>query len=192
MEEPTQPSAPMDSKNKAIAAIVVALLLVGIFVAVSNGNKKEAGELSSVLEQSSSTSQNSQENTDQPSSQQNNQPTSTKKMYSDVTELQIKDTQVGTGAEAKTGDKVAVHYRGMLTDGSVFDESYKRGEPIVITLGQGQVIQGWEQGIPGMKVGGKRTLIIPPAMGYGPNGYPPVIPGNATLIFEVELVSVGK
>ncbi len=166
----------MNTQNKAIIAIVVAVVLVGIFVAISNSNKNESSGLDKVLNSSSSVIQNNQ--------------SSTTNQMDNATELKIEDTKVGTGAEAKTGDKVAVHYKGMLTNGTVFDESYKRGEPIVITLGAGQVIEGWEKGIPGMKVGGKRTLTIPPAMGYGAGGYPPVIPGNATLIFEVELVSV--
>ena len=105
-------------------------------------------------------------------------------------ELIIKDIVVGTGAEAKNGNLVEVNYTGKLADGKVFDSSIPRGQPIPFTLGIGQVIPGWDQGILGMKVGGKRTLTIPPNLGYGANGYPPVIPPNATLYFDVELVSV--
>ena len=107
----------------------------------------------------------------------------------DVTELKIEDKTVGTGAEAKVGDLVAVHYTGWLTDGTEFDSS-KGGEPFQFRIGEGRVIQGWEQGVPGMKVGGVRKLTIPPDLGYGPQGYPGAIPGNATLVFEVELVKV--
>lgn len=109
----------------------------------------------------------------------------------DVTELQITDVQEGTGAIAKVGDSVSVHYTGQLTNGEVFDSSRGRGEPFTFTLGEGRVIEGWEQGIQGMKVGGQRQLVIPPSMAYGPGGVPPVIPGNATLIFDVELVEIG-
>ncbi len=108
----------------------------------------------------------------------------------DVTELQITDVQEGTGAIAKIGDKVSVHYTGQLTNGKVFDSSRTRGTPFEFTLGEGRVIEGWEQGIQGMKVGGQRQLIIPPSMGYGPYGSPPVIPENATLIFDVELMGI--
>jgi FKBP-type peptidyl-prolyl cis-trans isomerase FkpA len=105
--------------------------------------------------------------------------------------LQIEDVKVGTGEEAVKGKTVSVNYVGTLNDGGKkFDSSYDRNEPIRFKLGAHQVIEGWEQGIAGMKVGGKRVLVIPPAMGYGASGYPPVIPGNATLRFEVELVGV--
>lgn len=106
--------------------------------------------------------------------------------------LIIDEVQVGTGAEAKAGDFIDVHYSGYLLDGTNFDNSYKRGEPIRFQLGVGRVIQGWDQGVAGMKVGGKRKLIIPASLGYGPQGHPPVIPANATLVFDVELVGVDQ
>lgn len=101
----------------------------------------------------------------------------------------INDVVVGTGAEAVVGSTVAVQYTGTFTDGRVFDSSIPRGEPLMFVLGEGRVIAGWEQGILGMKVGGKRHLVIPPELGYGPNDYGP-IPGGSTLIFDVELVGV--
>lgn len=104
--------------------------------------------------------------------------------------LKIEDVKVGQGAEAVSGKRVTVHYVGTLTDGSKFDSSRDRGRGFDFSLGAGQVIKGWDQGVAGMKVGGVRKLTIPPELGYGPRGYPPVIPPNATLVFEVELLGV--
>jgi FKBP-type peptidyl-prolyl cis-trans isomerase len=106
--------------------------------------------------------------------------------------LMVTDEVVGTGAEAKAGDTVTVNYVGQLTDGKVFDASANHGQPFSFTLGVGQVIKGWDEGVAGMKVGGKRKLVIPPALGYGSQAVGNVIPANSTLVFEVELVSVGK
>jgi peptidylprolyl isomerase len=104
--------------------------------------------------------------------------------------LQIEDIKVGTGAEATSGKNVTVHYVGTLTDGKKFDSSRDRGEGFRFRLGAGQVIKGWDQGVAGMKIGGVRKLTIPPELGYGAGGFPPVIPPNSTLIFEVELLEV--
>lgn len=107
-----------------------------------------------------------------------------------ATELVVTDVVVGTGAEAVAGKTVSVHYVGTLTDGKKFDSSRDRGTPFSFLLGSGQVIKGWDEGVAGMKVGGKRTLVIPPELGYGAAGAPGAIPGNATLNFEVELLGV--
>jgi FKBP-type peptidyl-prolyl cis-trans isomerase FkpA len=109
--------------------------------------------------------------------------------------MKIEDKSVGSGAEATAGQNVTVHYTGWLSDGGQrgkkFDSSKDRGDPFVFPLGQGHVIKGWDQGVQGMKVGGTRELTIPPEMGYGARGAGGVIPPNATLIFEVELLKVG-
>lgn len=105
-------------------------------------------------------------------------------------ELKIEDLVIGTGEEAVSGKNISVHYTGTLTDGTKFDSSKDRGVPFEFTLGVGQVIQGWDQGFNGMKVGGKRKLTIPASLGYGSQGAGGVIPPNATLIFEVELLDV--
>lgn len=114
------------------------------------------------------------------------------KKSGDVTELQIgvKHKPESCDIQAHKGDKIKVHYRGKLTDGTVFDSSFERGDPIEFELGSGQVIKGWDQGILGMCVGEKRKLKIPAKLGYGDQGAPPSIPGGATLIFDTELVSV--
>ena len=116
---------------------------------------------------------------------------------SNITELVKQDDAAGSGNEAVSGRQVTVHYTGWLYDqaradhkGQKFDSSRDRNEPFTFRLGAGQVIQGWDQGVAGMKVGGKRTLTIPPQMGYGSRGAGGVIPPNATLLFEVELLDV--
>lgn len=104
--------------------------------------------------------------------------------------LQYWDIRVGTGAVAKDGDHVRVHYTGWLTTGKKFDSSVDANQPFEFTIGQSEVIKGWDEGVAGMKVGGKRQLRIPPDLGYGDNGSPPVIPPNATLIFDIQLLKI--
>ena len=117
-------------------------------------------------------------------------PTDSNTPSTSSSQLVVQDEVVGTGATAQPGDMVTVNYTGKLANGTVFDTSIGK-TPFQFTLGAGQVIQGWDQGVAGMKVGGKRILIIPPSLAYGPNDYGP-IPGNSTLTFEVELLNVAS
>ena len=107
-----------------------------------------------------------------------------------ATGLQIEELTIGTGATATTGQDVIVHYTGWLTNGTKFDSSKDRNDPFVFPLGQRNVIAGWDEGVQGMQVGGVRKLTIPPELGYGARGAGGVIPPNATLVFEVELLDV--
>lgn len=105
--------------------------------------------------------------------------------------MKIEKITSGNGPSPKAGDTVTVHYTGWLTDGAKFDSSVDRNDPFTFVLGQGQVIQGWDEGVAAMRVGDKARLTIPPELAYGAAGYPGAIPPNATLIFEVELLSIG-
>lgn len=159
--------------------VLIGVTTFGIIYVLNYTNKKTAGVLPTptpkqVVAESSPKSDNMTVN----------------KKMADVTELKIEDLKVGTGAEAVAGKKITVNYTGTLTDGTKFDSSLNPGRtPFEFNLGAGQVIEGWDKGFAGMKVGGKRRLTIPSSMGYGPQGTGP-IPGNATLIFEVELLEV--
>ena len=104
--------------------------------------------------------------------------------------LKWQDTQAGSGDAAATGDTVSVHYTGYLENGTKFDSSLDRGAPYQFTVGAGEVISGWDEGLVGMQTGGQRILLIPPDLAYGARGYPPVIPANATLRFEIELIAI--
>jgi peptidylprolyl isomerase len=106
-------------------------------------------------------------------------------------ELEIEDLEEGDGDEAQSGDQITVNYVGVLYEnGEEFDSSIEGGQPFPLTLGAGDVIDGWDQGLEGMKVGGRRQLVIPPDLAYGPQGQPPTIPPNATLVFVIDLLSV--
>lgn len=124
---------------------------------------------------------------------QNKLGTEAEQVQSKIMEnFKISDIVAGNGAEAKSGDLVIVNYVGTLDNGKKFDSSYDRNKPFSFTLGAGEVIKGWDLGVVGMKVGGKRELTIPSELGYGASGYPPIIPPDATLHFTVELLKIGK
>lgn len=153
----------MENKN-ILNIILTAALIIGVFVAGHYFSKKIDFSSSVKVE--------------------NNQNESAKTM------VNIEILKQGQGEGAKNGDKVTAHYTGTLTNGEKFDSSIDRGQPLSFILGSGQVIKGWEEGILGMKVGEKRKLTIPSELGYGEKGVPGVIPPNATLIFEVELLKI--
>jgi len=148
--------------KKTAIAVTIAVVLVGVFIG--------GGLVSGIF-----------------TSSNDNQASSTSMQQTN--ELQSNDVVVGTGDVAVAGKQVTVHYTGVFSDGKKFDSSRDGGVPFTFTLGSGQVIKGWDIGVEGMKVGGKRILIIPPQLGYGSSDYGP-IPGNSTLIFEIELLGV--
>jgi FKBP-type peptidyl-prolyl cis-trans isomerase len=117
-------------------------------------------------------------------------PASGGKVTTTASGLKYEDLVAGTGASPKAGQTCSVHYTGWLTNGNKFDSSRDRGQPFTFPIGQGAVIKGWDEGVMGMKVGGKRKLMVPPDLAYGAQGFPPVIPPNSELVFEVELLGV--
>jgi FKBP-type peptidyl-prolyl cis-trans isomerase len=179
----------------AMAALVLAALIAGCgsggssTITVGNENKADntlAKSTGATAEKSETTSNIPTTPTSGPIS---TKPTVTPPSGPAPNKLVIKDLVIGTGAEAKSGQKITVNYVGVLYNGGKeFDSSWKRNEPFTFTLGTGQVIKGWDKGIPGMKVGGRRELVIPSALAYGSKGSPPSIPPNAPLIFVVDLL----
>ena len=165
-------------KFESAGAIIVALLIASIFYFVSFNKDEKAISFDS----SSATA-----NTNSAQESEQNAPVNTS---NNMEELKVEVVKEGSGEGAKNGDKVSVHYVGTLTDGTKFDSSRDRGMAFEFPLGSGFVIQGWDKGVLGMKVGEVRKLTIPPALGYGPAGVPGAIPGNAILIFEVELLKI--
>lgn len=158
--------------QKTIITTIVSLLVLAVIVIVAAKmqNNDQQDTSSTTNGQSTSATNNQEEN-------------------SMAEDLKVEDVVVGEGAEAVSGKEVTVHYTGTFTNGTKFDSSVDRGQPFTFTLGAGDVIQGWDQGVAGMKVGGKRKLTVPPELGYGPDDYAS-IPGGSTLLFDVELLEV--
>ena len=170
--------------EKNILLIIIAIIaIVGFYFLFQNSqnNENEEQEI------------NSSENNEQQeaNSEAENKEENKKEVKNENQKLEIEILKEGTGEEAKNNNKVTVHYTGTLENGTKFDSSLDRGKPFVFTLGVGQVIKGWDQGVLGMKIGEKRKLTIPSELGYGSRGAGS-IPPNSTLIFEVELLEIGK
>lgn len=169
--------------TKSILAIaVIVLAVVAFWLLMRDSNNEDALD---IIEEPTPT----ETATTSPATSAS--PTSSPKTITMENGLKIEEVQVGTGAQAKAGDTISAHYTGYFTDGKIFDSS-SEGSPISFKLGAGNVIQGWDLGLVGMKVGGKRKLTIPPDLAYGPDGIPNAIPPNSTLIFDVELVKIGE
>jgi FKBP-type peptidyl-prolyl cis-trans isomerase len=169
--------------NKATLAIIaIVVVAVGAWISIRSSEKK-SDEQAQTQPVSAESTANTASTAPAPAA-----------TVAPVTELKIEDQVVGTGAEAGPGKMVTVHYTGTLTNGSKFDSSLDRHEPFSFRMSKDpasrMVIEGWEKGLTGMKVGGKRRLIIPPQLAYGPEGHPPVIPPNSTLVFDIQLLSV--
>lgn len=172
---------------KTIIGAIIAIVIIILIVVFVRGSKQPAAPAADTT--TTTQTQVSQDSQQQPVVQ--NDTTATPPA---TTSLQITDTKVGTGAAAVKGDTVTVNYTGMLTNGTVFDSNvdpkFNHVQPFSFTLGQNTVIAGWEQGVLGMKKGGKRHLVIPASLGYGAQGAGAAIPPNATLEFDVEMVSI--
>jgi FKBP-type peptidyl-prolyl cis-trans isomerase FkpA len=189
-EQTQEPQGGLDTTALALIGVALLMLAGGVYFVMKNNSQIAASPVPTENTQTLNTT--GEENVN--AQLQNGQMTATvspgQKTMEDVTQLQITDQVVGTGAEAVAGKSVTVHYTGTLTNGQKFDSSLDRGQPFTFNLGTGQVIQGWDQGVAGMKVGGKRKLVIPPDLGYGAQGAGASIPPNATLVFDVELLKV--
>lgn len=187
--EPENKNERMNYLSGALSGVIFIGLLVGIVYSVlyfANKSNTEIKLPKNMAGQNEDANQNNNQKV-APSAAANTQPAEPVKND----ELQYAILKQGSGPEAKKGDKVSVHYVGTLTDGTKFDSSVDRGTPFSFTLGAGQVIQGWDVGVAGMKIGERRRLVIPPKFGYGEEGTPGgPIPPNATLIFEVELLKI--
>jgi FKBP-type peptidyl-prolyl cis-trans isomerase len=181
--------------KKLLIVAIVGVLVILIFMLSRDKSLAPTSQQQPVLQQSQPAQTKSQPvATEQPTAQQAQpapEPVAKQSNDKKTMELEIKTTQEGSGAAVKAGDTVGVLYTGKLQDGTVFDASVKHGnQPFEFTVGAGMVIKGWDQGLLGAKVGEKRTLTIPGDLAYGPNGIPGTIPPNATLIFDIEVLSI--
>jgi FKBP-type peptidyl-prolyl cis-trans isomerase len=178
--------------NKTAIGIIIFILLFGgvVYLASSAKDQRATQDMKTDI-QISVAPQTEESQSDVKGTADELSPTGGETMDNNAqgTNLKVEDVQIGTGDVAAAGKKVTVHYTGTLTDGTKFDSSVDRNQPFTFTLGAGEVIQGWDQGVAGMKVGGKRKLTIPPSLGYGSRATGP-IPANSTLIFDVELLKV--
>ncbi len=185
----------MDSKQQKIILVSTVIVIAGLFIFgyMSNKNKSENKDdiKATITGIDTSTSTNDMLKGKMETNDQVNKVTmEPSKTITTKEGLQITDSVIGTGNAIKTGDTVLVHYTGTLTNGTKFDSSYDRNQPIQVTVGLGQVIAGWELGLQGMKLGGKRHLVIPSALGYGNQAVGGVIPANSTLVFDMEVVAI--
>ncbi len=171
-------------RNRAIAAIIVIVVIAAIGYAAYTAFSSQKQAANAAAAQSANLTATAKVPTQIPGTP------SSAQIITTSSGLKYQDMVVGTGAEAKSGNTVTVNYTGWLTNGTKFDSSLDRNQPFSFQLGTGNVIKGWDEGVVGMKVGGKRKLIIPPDLGYGAQGAGSSIPPNATLVFEVELLSV--
>nr|MBI5455942.1 FKBP-type peptidyl-prolyl cis-trans isomerase [Candidatus Levybacteria bacterium] len=176
------------SKNLVPALITLAVILIGVGGIFFLSNQKLSSE--NQLNLNPTPAPTSAIITPEASQNNQMQKLDINTFQASSSGLRIKDEVVGTGQEVKTGDSVTVHYIGTLANGEKFDSSYDRNQPFETQIGVGQVIKGWDEGIVGMRVGGKRILVIPPDLGYGTQGAGQAIPPNSTLIFQVELLGV--
>src|SRR5262245_42512347 len=175
------------NKRFGISVMLVAILFSAIFA--SSCAEKEEPKNSNAAPASSS-SPGTPTSSAPPASANSNAapPAAAGKEIQTPSGLKYTDLVIGTAPSPKTGQQVSVHDTGTLTNGRKFDSARDRGQPYEFRIGMGSVIKGWDEGLMSMKVGGKRKLVIPPALGYGAQGFPPAIPPNATLLFDVELV----
>ncbi len=175
----------MQNNKLIIGTSVIILILLGILYNINRPKPDQNPNQEQTQDQNGE-----QTNTSKPKEESNQTINNQKPVENNSNELKKEILKQGNGAVAKAGDTVEVHYTGWLTDGTKFDSSIDRGQPFSFHLGAGEVIKGWDDGVSGMKVGEKVKLTIPYSMAYGENGYPPVIPAKATLIFEVELLKI--
>lgn len=173
-----------------VGAVLVMMVVVGAVQLSSCGDAEHGPSNAQSTPSASPSPQSSPAETPSPSPSASPSESQAPREVKTSSGLRYTDLVVGTGPSPRTGQQVLVHYTGTLENGRKFDSSLDRGQPYPFRIGLGQVIAGWDEGVLTMKVGGKRKLIVPAKLGYGAGGYPPVIPPNATLIFEVELLQV--